>query len=304
MTPPVTPGEFSPAFDDAYTAQDVTPDVPMMAQICAPADWGCAPEGYVEGLDPDLRAKAEALAWMTLRSLTAYQVGDCPITVRPCAEGCGDDIRTWSEAVVTGSQFAGWVGPRDSMLSPRVIGDGLWVNVSCGCRTRCSCTFVPEVILPGPVGRVDEVIVDGVILDSSAYRVDNGNRLVRTDGGNWPRCQDMAADCGDPGSFCVTYVRGMAPDTIACWMVGLLAYEYAKACSGVGCRLPSSVTNVARQGLTFEISSEAFENGLTGIREVDAYVRALNPHHLSAPPTVSSIDRRGPRTTTWQGAYS
>lgn len=301
---PVEPGQFDRAFDAGYDAETYEPASPMISQVCAPTDWGCAPAGYLEQIGPELQAKAEALAWMTLRSLTAYQVGDCPITVRPCAQGCGPDVRTWDEAVVTGSQFAGWVGPRSSLLQPRVVGDGQWINVSCGCTTQCSCTFVPEVILPGPVGRVDEVIVDGVVLDSMSYRVDNGNRLVRTDGGQWPRCQDMAADCGAPGSFCVTYVRGIAADTIASWMAGLLAYEFAQGCSGGACRLPSSVTNVARQGLTFEISSQAFADGLTGIREVDAYVRALNPNRLTAAPTVSSVDRRGPRATTWQGAYS
>lgn len=277
---------------------------PMSTCVCTPVDWGCVDEAWVDELDPKVRDRSEVLAWMTLRSLTAYQVGDCPITVRPCDPGCGREFgMSWDEAVVTDGSFAGYLGPRNSLLNPRIV-DGGWVNVSCGCTTACSCTYVPEVILPGPVGRVDEVMVDGVVLDSSSYRVDDGNRLVRTDGGHWPRCQDMAADCGDPGSFCVTYVRGHAADDTAAYIAGVLAVEFAKACTGGSCRLPSGVTQVARQGVTYQIASSAFADGLTGIREVDAYVRVFNPNHLTSPPQVYSPQRRPARQTTWQAGVS
>jgi hypothetical protein len=259
------------------------------ATTCYPVDWSCADPVWFEDLDPALQRRAEALAWSTLRALTAYQVGNCPMTVRPCARRC--------------LQPSTWYDTGRTLLDP-TVRDGSWVNVSCGCTTPCSCSYVPTVVLPGPVGRVDEVIVDGVVLDPSSYRVDNGNELVRTDGQDWPACQDMTADCGEPGSFCVTYVRGHVPDEVGCWVAGLLATEFAKACGGGKCRLPAGVTQVTRQGVSFTIASGAFPGGLTGMREVDAYVLGFNPNHLTQPPTVSSPDLRPARRTTWQGAWS
>ena len=259
------------------------------AAVCYPVDWSCADEDWFNSLDPSLIRRAEALAWSTIRALSAYQVGNCPLQVRPCARRCLEPS-TWYD---TGR----------SLLDP-TVRDGSWVNVSCGCTTPCSCTYVPTVVLPGPVGRIEEVTIDGVVLDPGSYRVDNANELVRTDGQDWPACQDMTADCGEVGSFCVTYVRGHVPDEVGCWVAGMLAQEFAKACTGGKCRLPSGVTTVSRQGVSFQIASGAFPGGLTGIKEVDAYIMLFNPNHLTQPATVYSPDLKGPRVTTWRGAYS
>lgn len=276
------------------------PDCPSTS--CWPVDWGCADEDLLAGLDCATRQWAEELAWATLRSLTAYRVGNCPVTVRPCAKPCGPQYATWFDAPVTGSDFPGYIGG-PGMLNPRVV-DGAWVNVGCGCTTACSCTYVPTVWLPGPVGEVLEVSIDGVVLDESTYRVDNGTDLVRLDGQAWPKCQDMAAGCDDVGSFCVTYVQGFVPDMMAERVAGILATEYAKSCAGGACRLPSGVTSVTRQGITWEQVSDGFAAGYTGIREVDAYVRYLNPNGLAVAPQVYSPDLRRPRVVTWTGGWA
>ena len=70
----------------------------------------------------------------------------------------------------------------------------------------------------------------------------------------------------------------------------MLACEFAKACTGGKCRLPSSVTSIARQGVTMTISSGMFLGGQTGIREVDAYVVSVNPNAQVMPPVVWSPD--------------
>lgn len=158
-----------------------------MLVSCGTVDWGCADDEWLEALDPELQAKAEVLAWETLRSLTAYRLGNCPVTVRPCSKGCWARS-SYERAPVVGGLSQDW---GSGMIAPRVV-DGQWLN-TCGCTSvpECSCTTLPVVILPGPVGAVTEVTVDGVVLDPTAYRVDNGNELVRTDGGTWPACQDM-----------------------------------------------------------------------------------------------------------------
>jgi hypothetical protein len=112
----------------------------------------------------------------------------------------------------------------------------------------------------------------------------------------------MSLDNDQPGTFSVSYFLGAAPDGLMQSMAGMLAVEYAKAClNEKGCRLPTGVTTISRQGVSMEIRSTMFEDGLTGIREVDAYVAALNPFKLKARPVVYSPDVRKARRTDWSG---
>lgn len=275
--------------------------VPALPDFCWPVDWGCISAEEVEAMDPDVKARAEALAAQTLRSLTAYQVGGCPIWVRPCAEGCGGS--SYMAAPVGGGGSDALGAPIGGTgWWPHVGDGGTWVNTWCGCGgSGCSCTTVSEVILPGPVGRVDKVLIDGAELDPGAYRVDDGNRLVRTDGGTWPKCQDMGAPVGQDGTFAVLYLRGAPVDGLGAWVAGVLAHEFALACTGTKCRLPAGVTSIARQGVTWDIPSGVFESGLTGITEVDAWVRAWNPNRVRVPSTVwaPGMPGSGTRATTW-----
>lgn len=266
-----------------------------MTEICYPAgtDWSCAYDekalGEMWGA-PDVAMKmrrSEALAWSTLAALTADQVATCPIVVRPCATGCRN-----SDTYLTAP--VGGVG-----LSPSINSSGVWVN-SCGCgNSECSCSAISEVILPGPVGDIVEVWLNGLELPETSYRVDNGTRLVRLDGDVWPACQDMTQDAHGVDAFSVTYYRGAAPDVVLLWVAGLLAVEWFKACTGdKSCRLPRGAQNVSRQGVSYEIQRSVFSEGTTGISEVDAVIARYNPYGLKMAPTIS-IPRRKVRQTTW-----
>ncbi len=270
-------------------------ELPALPDACWPVDWGCADQEWLEGLDPTVVARAEAMATRVLWSLSGYQIGGCPIIVRPCAKGCGTS--SWTQAVVTGGNSDALgvaVGPWWASIGV----DGQWINTACGCTTDCSCSAVPEVVLPSPVGGIVEVIVDGVVLAADSYRVDNGNRLVRTDGGIWPRCQDMAAAHDAPGAFSVEFYNNVRPDGLAAWIAGIMAVEFAKSCTGGKCRLPAGVQSISRQGITMEIPSGLFADGRTGIREVDAWLRVVNPHQVVTPSQVWSPDLRPARRTT------
>lgn len=271
------------------------PTLPPLPDLCWPVDWSCADDAWVEDLDPGVKARAEALAASTLRALTAYQVGGCPVTVRPCAESCGRT--SYVEAPVVGGT-ASALGGRVGQWWPHIGPGGDWVNTACGCTQGCSCSFVPEVILPGPVGRIDTVLLDGAVLDPNAYRVDNGNRLVRMDGGVWPTCQHMARPLGEPGTFGVTYLQGIPVDGLGAFVAGKLAIEFANACTGGACALPSGVTAIARQGVQMEISTGMFPGNVTGIIEVDAWVRTWNPYALAMPSIVWSPDVATARQVT------
>jgi hypothetical protein len=261
----------------------------MATDICYPdgADWSCAlGEAEIEALNEELKERAEALAWSTLSALTAYRVALCPTVARPCAARCLPP--TYFAAPVVG-------GPFDSgTFSPYMLG-GSWYN-ACGCRSidSCSCSVLSEVLLPSTVGGIVSVVVDGVEIPSSQYRVDNFNRLIRTDGGVWPLCQDMASD----DAFVVTYYSGVAPNDLLRYAAGLLAYEFYQACGGQKCRLPQGVTTISRNGITMEIPSGLFPNGATGIHQVDTIIRLYNPHGLKTQSRVLSPDRPTGRITT------
>lgn len=273
------------------------PTLPALPDICWPVDWSCADPDWVAGLDDGVKARAEALAASSLRALTGYQVGGCPIRVRPCASGCGNPSGYIEAPVQGGSASA--LGARVGQWWAHIGVDGNWVNTSCGCRTECSCAYVPEVKLPGPVGEITLVSIDGAVLDASAYRVDNGNRLVRQDGGDWPKCQDMAAPAGGEGTFVVEYLQGYPVDGLGSFAAGKLAIEFAQACTGGSCALPTGVQSITRMGVTLEIPTGMFEGGVTGIVEVDAYIRLWNPNALKVPSQVWSPDIGRPRRTTW-----
>lgn len=287
-------------FDSAFsTAFDAPSPVDPPSAVCLPVtDWGCESPEWVAALDLQVKERSEALAWTTLQALSGYRLSLCPVTVRPCSRACADAARTWMvDPAVWGDGHYGATGS----FSPNINAGGLWLN-SCGCRSGdCSCTFLSEARLVGPVGGIESVTINGAVLDPSAYRVDNGNLLVRVDGGVWPACQDMAASLSDPTAqtFGVSYYMGFAPDLVSKYAAGLLAVEYAKACMGKKCALPNGVTTITRQGVSMEIQAGLFPNGFTGIQAVDAWLYTVNPNALKQAPRVSSPDYNRPRVTTF-----
>jgi hypothetical protein len=224
----------------------------------------------------DVQDRAIALAVQSLRFLTAYRVGGCPVTVRPCGSPCGHD--------------PDWMHP--------VLYAGAWLNRTCGCGTR-RCAPSYQVQLDIPVGRVDEVLVDGVALPQASYRVDDERWLVRLDGQQWPLDQDLDAPVTAEGTFAVTYLRAYPVDGLGALAAGVLACEFAKACTGSKCALPSGVTQIVRQGISMNLMPGLFPDGMTGLREVDSFIARWNPNRLREGPSVWSPDLRSHRVTTW-----
>lgn len=271
------------------TPPELLPDVP---DVCWPVDVSCIPDFDA---DPAVyteaeKARALALAVQSLRMLTAFSVGGCPVVVRPASQTCRG--RTW-RAYTVGVSSVSWI--------PVNLG-GEWLNIGCS-HGACGCQVIPEVRL-GRASHVIEVKVDGVVLDPSAYRLDPGGRLVRLDGEGWPLCQDLTAPDTLPGTWSVTFQRGAPVDGIGAWVAGLLAREYLKACTDGDCDLPSTVTQVVRQGVTLTLAPGAFPDGLTGIREVDAWIERYNPHRHKVAPAVYSPELARPRqiggpSTAW-----
>lgn len=247
---------------------------------------GCCEE--FKDHSPELQTRALSLAWSTVRTLTGGRVGNCPVTIRPC-------LRADPCVACFG----------DSWLNPYVDQYGNWKNAACRRSGDCSCCDMCEIIMPGPVAAIQQVLIDGYRFDIQLFRIDNGNRLVRQDGRCWPGCQNLTAPLGAIGTFGITYIPGILPTEAGMWAVSTLACEYAKACTGGKCRLPSSVTAISRQGVSMELSPGMFDGG-TGIREVDAYIYSVNPHGLKTPPKVMSPDMESTkhRVQTFQPVWS
>jgi len=240
---------------------------------CVPfdPDYGC--DDSWSTLTPELQERATVLAWSTLRALTGGRVGNCLTTVRPCLSEPCTLCAPWS------------TGP---WVQVGLVG-GQWVNCLCGC-SGCACTPLCEIVMPGEVAAIIAVEQDDCELDVADFTIHNGHRIVRMDGQCFPSCQNLDRPLGKCGTFGIHYVPGILPNAAGLWAAGILASEFAKACTGDKCRLPAAVTGVARQGVVMQLSGGMFPDNQTGIREVDAYVLGVNPHALKMPSSVWSPD--------------
>lgn len=245
-----------------------------------PIDWPTSmniadPDQY----DPYHVTLAEEAAAKSLRMLTLYQVGGLPVTVMPVTTGCCKPF--------TGGQFGHSYLP----FYPILLESGQYAN--CFCGAGCGCSDGEFVYLKAPVGRIDSVVVDGVTLPNTAYRVENGNRLVRLDGGRWPSCAGT--------NFTVTYLNAHEVDVYGQFIGGLLAVEFLKLLTNPQqCRLPAGTTVVNRQGVSVEITRGTFPDMTTGIQEVDLYLKQWNPNGMKTLPQVYSPDMPEPREITWE----
>jgi hypothetical protein len=260
---------------------------PLPSGACEPWPilWPCD----VSCESPTATGHAAEMATDIIWALSGRQFGLCEITLRPCRRECVDED-------LFDRELLPWQGEH---IQPALIS-GQWYNLTCGgCPGSCSCTSISEARLPGIVHSVTEVKVDGVALPSSAYRVDNDRLLVRTDGDQWPHCNDLSVDDTEPGTWSVTAVYGRAVPVGGQWAVGELACELLKAFKGEDCRLPRNVTQLARQGVTISYPdmNDLFSRGRTGLYLADIWISTVNPNRLTNRSRTYSVDRPQPRRT-------
>lgn len=286
-----------------------------MTVLTEPCSWpvlypGCSadadPEDLpapLDGMDDDQRALYELMATTHLWRWTGRRYGLCDVTVRPCRTDCFEGRSTYtgggrSQALSSGSGYS-------APFTPVLVG-GSWFNIACGsCGDDCSCGYTPTLILPGPVESITQVRIDGATLDPVSYRVDNRKRLIRVDGGDWPTCQDMAADPSDQyaSTFEISYTRGIEVPVGGQIAAGLLAVEFAKAvCKDPSCALPKRVQSISRQGVTVAAVLDSFDDidtGHTGIWLVDSWVASVMKSPRTSRVLSPDLPRSDPRRTTW-----
>jgi hypothetical protein len=156
-----------------------------------------------------------------------------------------------------------------------------------------------EAWLPGPVGTVTQVLINGSPMPTGSYRVDDFRKLVRTDGLRWPTCQDLSLADTEDNTWSVTATIGEAVPTIGQYAVGELACEIINACLGQTCVLPRNATTITRQGVTidFPTFTELLSAGMLGLRWTDMFIATYNPQRLKTRPQVFDVDGTSYRRT-------
>lgn len=233
-----------------------------------PVAW---PDSIVAAeLDPNIKKLCELYASACMTALTLHRVGGNPVTIMPV-----------SRQRVPGHYV--WYEPLPDEYPVGMFYPGLIYPSAQDLKRPLTVTEVEAISLPGPIGAVQSVTIDKVALDPSAYRVENGQYLVRVDGGTWP------SDSGD--NFTVTYYNSHPVDELGAHAAGVMAAEWlALLTSNKKCRLSPNATAVNRQGISIELVRGMFPDGVTNIPEIDAYLMLWNPFGVKVAPRVYSLD--------------
>lgn len=292
-------GAFSTAFSTAFDVEspddspDESPGFISCGDVCWPApivcDECCSLD--LETVDPAIRDMAAQWAARFLWAATGKQYGGCPRTWRPCKEKCAPQINC----------CGGFGGPIFQSFPQRLPFSYDWTNLTCNrCVKGCQCSEVSEVILPN-VAEVLNVRIDGVDFDPCGMvAVYDKRRVVRTDGREWPACQELSKVDG-PGTWSITVIEGECPPAGAAWMTGTLMCEVLKACmKRDDCQLPRRLQTITRQGvsMTFNDNFEGLARLHTGIWELDAWIESTN-YNLAVQPRVRRPDGPQHSELTW-----
>jgi hypothetical protein len=237
----------------------------------------CDPAEFVAGRFERALDAATDLLYLALGGQFS---GPCIDVVRPCGS----------------SGAVQWLDyPADSIGGSRPLLSG------CGCTPDggwCGCTGHSSVRLPNtPVVTVDEVLLDGVAVPETDYKIVDDAWVVRIDGGSWPCCQRPLAST-EHGTFEVTYTWGAAVSPAIVLAVEVLACELATSWSGGDCRLPRRVTSIVRENVSMTTLDpfDFVDDGRFGLYEVDEVVQMFNPNRLDRPPAILSPENVAART--------
>lgn len=166
--------------------------------------------------------------------------------------------------------------------------------VPCQMKSTCSCRL-PELVLPGPIASVIEIMVNGVPMDLTVVGILKPNRrvLIRWDDEYWPCCNSapevdptvVPAETPYTDAWQVKTYQGRAVPQLGIDAAAILAEQAARQfCRTPGCdeSMSPSLKRVSRRGVTkeFDADVERDEDGRirTGIRVVDNWILSVNPH--------------------------
>lgn len=251
-------------------------------------------------LDPSSLADFFEISSELLYRWTAMQFpGVGTETIRPCTQ------RTFQD--YPGTHVGAGRLSSDYLYSPLGFPFGFPFS-ACGCGEidTCGCGFLPQIRLPRWPIRTVSVKIDGAPFTS--VRIDEDQFLVRTDGQQFPCCQDLSLPDTAPNTWSVSYTWGHGVPLSGRKAAAVLACELFLACQpddvSAKCRLPRNIVSMTRQGISVQFAdtkgfliSKLGSPIKTGLVEVDTFILAYNPHGLDAPceimsPDVPSLGRR------------
>ena len=306
---------------------------------------GESPWGGANTWTPEQQHAVEAATEILWRA-TGGKYGLCQETIRPCRSGCagaarggletnffpfpctgcGSDAECGcadpSEIRLPGPVYweplgrpPDWNSPfRPDDKEPDVDNEGNALNT----RYRM-LVWIDGHTLREPGWPVDwtpgEPLPPGWQPSRGQYFVQDGNRLIRTDGGTWPTCQNLE-NLIQPrrrwphearGTFAIQYWRGLPVPPGGRRAVAMLACELWKACTGDrSCRLPQHVQSITREGVQYQLvdPTDYTKGGRTGLPDVDMWLAQVNPHGMRAQPAVYSPDMPTHRASWSSGGTS
>lgn len=181
-------------------------------------------------------------------------------------------------------------------------------------RPYCECRdCAPRRLTMGlwPVTGIIEVRENGEDKNPADYHIDEYRYIAKNNGEAFPRCSNWYAENNgaydtenDGYVFEVTVEHGLpapplvrrATTALACQ---LYSWSYDSGCED--CDLPTRVTQVSRQGVSFTVEdfSELLSRGSTGVYALDLAIKVLNPSRLQSPTWVWTPEiARGKRAYT------
>lgn len=249
----------------------------MADDFVPPSTWPCIFTCDVLSESPATTGAAVSMASGILYALTGMRFGFTTITLRPVPEYPSDTPFP--------DGWLPWPGTQAPPLGAVTSGWGYY-------PWYWACQNSTEIRLPAPVHAVNQVKVDGAVLATNTYRLDNNRILRRIDGKTWPTYNNLLSDDTVVGSWSIQAQYGETIPDEAPYAVGALACQIIKGMHGEDCGIPSTVTNLARQGVTISMPNpnELFKGGLTGVFVADMFIRTWNPKGLRGRARVYSVD--------------
>lgn len=167
-------------------------------------------------------------------------------------------------------------------------------------RPTCECyDCAPHKLTFGlwPVTAVVSVWEEGEEKDPEDFHIDEWRYLVRNDGEVFPRCANWYAQSGgefdneeDGYVFQVTIEHGILAPPLIRRATAAFACQLLNDSLGdcEDCDLPSRLTAVSRQGVSFTIEdfTDLMRAGSTGVFALDMAIKVFNPSHLQSPSWV------------------
>lgn len=130
-----------------------------------------------------------------------------------------------------------------------------------------------------PVTSIQSVVVDGVTLNGSEYRVEDFNTLVRVDKSYWP--WDDIWQVNLTAGEAIPAMGKIAAKKLACELVLAQAGDSA-------CKLPDRTQSFVRAGLSVNLQQGALgSKDLTGIFAVQLFLSTYNPQGLAGDAIVA-----------------